>query len=374
VIVPAPPALPDMDVAGRLTRLRAALEADAGAGGGALLVTGLVNVRYLTGFTGSAGMLAVLPGDAVLVTDGRYEVQGAQQLGAAGVAVRLEVAPAVRQRDVLAGLMGRAGVSRVALEAAHVTWSEMRRLAEGLPGVELVASEGLVEALRQVKDAGELARMERAAGIADRALAAVRPLLHESPTEAELALALDTEMRRLGADGPAFETICASGANGAKPHHRPSSRVIEAGDAVVLDFGAAVDGYRSDMTRTLAVGEVARGDLRRALEVVTRSQAAGVAAVRSGVATKAVDDACRRVIAGEGWGDRFVHGTGHGVGLDIHEAPSVAATSTDTLAAGHVVTVEPGVYLPGVGGVRVEDTLAVTGGGCVPLTRYPKDL
>jgi Xaa-Pro aminopeptidase len=186
-------------------------------------------------------------------------------------------------------------------------------------------------------------------------------------------LALDSEMRRLGASAPSFETIVASGPNGAKPHHRPDGRVVGSGDLVVLDFGARFDSYCSDMTRTVWVSDIDQPDLRRAVDVVREAQAAGVAAVSPGTACVDVDRACREVIAAAGWGDYFVHATGHGVGLEIHEAPSVSAASTDTLAAGHVVTVEPGVYLPGLGGVRIEDTVVVTDDGCRPLNHTPKD-
>jgi Xaa-Pro aminopeptidase len=190
-------------------------------------------------------------------------------------------------------------------------------------------------------------------------------------SEREFALELETEMRRRGADGPSFETIVGSGPNGAKPHARPTDRVIEPGDLVVLDFGALVDGYHSDISRTVCVGEPTPTQLRM-LEVVTASQAAGVGAVAAGVGAAEVDRVCRDVIADAGWGDAFVHGTGHGVGLDIHEAPRVGSSSDATLAAGHVVTVEPGVYLPEHGGVRVEDTLLVTADGARALTRSPK--
>jgi Xaa-Pro aminopeptidase len=260
------------------------------------------------------------------------------------------------------------------LEAAHVSWARQRALAaDWFPDVALVATVGLVEALRLVKDPGEVARVEAAARIADQALATVLAMLAEGPTEAAFGSALDFEIHRLGADGNSFETIVAAGPNGAKPHHRPGPRPIGRHELVVLDFGAMVDGYRSDMTRTVCVGEPG-GDLGRVVQVVRDSQAAGVAAVRAGVDCRDVDRACREVIDDAGWGDRFVHGTGHGVGLDIHEAPSVAATSSDTLAAGHVVTVEPGVYLAGLGGARIEDTLVVTEDGCWPVTTTSKDL
>lgn len=364
--------LPAMDVAGRIGRLRAAMA--EGAGGDALVVTSLTNIRYLSGFAGSAGLLFVLPARAVLVTDGRYAEQSVEQIAAAGADVAVEVAPAARQAEVCAGLVKGAGVKRVGLEAAHVSWARQRAMAaDWFAGVELVPTVGVVEGLRRAKDAGELARIARAAAVADRALASVRDLLEDLPTEAAFGLALDSEMRRLGAAGPSFETIVASGPNASKPHHRPSGRRIGAGEAVVLDFGAVCDGYCSDITRTVWVGELADPELRAVLRLVTEAQAAGVAAVAAGVACAEVDRTCREVITRAGFGERFVHGTGHGVGLDIHEAPSVAATSTDTLEPGHVVTVEPGVYLPGRGGVRIEDTVAVTATGRTPLTNAPKE-
>jgi len=201
----------------------------------------------------------------------------------------------------------------------------------------------------------------------------VAGLLEERPTEASFARALDDEVRR-GADDLSFATIVASGPNGSRPHHDPTDRVVVEGDLVVIDFGALIDGYHSDMTRTFAVGgpDALDPEQRRMLSVVREAQAAGVATVAPGVPAKAIDEACRAVIGEAGWGDAFVHGTGHGVGLDIHEAPSVNGTADATLAPGHVVTVEPGVYLPGHGGVRIEDTVVVTPKGHHALTRAPK--
>jgi Xaa-Pro aminopeptidase len=361
-----------MEVAHRLGRLRHGF-ADAAVD--ALVVTSLTNIRYLTGFTGSAGLLLVLDAETVLVTDGRYATQSAEQLAAAGVVARIEIGAAPAQSRLAAAAVAASGSGRLGLEAAHVSWARQRTFAaDWFEGVELVATTGLVEGLRAVKDAGELARVGRAAAIADRAFGEVRPMLAEAPSEAEFGRTLDHEMRRLGAEGPAFETIVASGPNAARPHHRPGSRRVVPGDAVVIDFGAVCEGYCSDMTRTVWVGGVADPDLRRAVRVVADSQAAGVAALQAGVSGAAVDRACREVIGAAGWAEQFVHGTGHGVGLDIHESPSVAATSVDTLQRGHVVTVEPGVYLPGLGGVRIEDTLAVTDDGSRPLSTTPKDL
>ena len=357
--------LPVHDHAARIERLRASLDVDA------LLVTSLKNIRYLTGFTGSAGMLLVTPDSLLLTSDGRYRTQIEQQVG---VPAEVAIGLPHEQRDAVRG--AAAGLGRIGLEAGHVTWAQQRSMeADWFAGAELVPTDGVVEELRLVKDEAEVARIHAAAAAADGALAVVLPMLLEGPTEAEVALALDSEMRRRGASGPSFETIVASGPNGAKPHHRPSARRVERGDLVVLDFGAMVDGYCSDMTRTVAVGEPRDPALsNRMWDVVRRSQQAGVDAVRAGATGRGVDQACRDVIADAGWADRFVHGTGHGVGLDIHEAPAVGVTSADTLAAGNVVTVEPGVYLPEHGGVRIEDTVVVTDDGCRALTESPKEL
>ena len=360
--------LAPMQVAERLPRLRAAI---AAAECQALLVTKMVNLRYLTGFTGSDGMALVLPDELVFVTDGRYRDQSAEQLAAAGVEARIEIA-GVEQREVLRAVVEASGITALGLEADAVTWARQRTFADSwFPGVELRATTGLVDDLRLVKDDGEVARIAAACEVADAALAHVRHRLHDGLTEQEFGLELDTEIRRLGASGNSFETIVGSGPNGAKPHHRPGTRRIVDGDLVVLDFGALVDGYCSDMTRTVMVGEPTPTQ-QRMLDVVTEAQQAGVDAIRAGQPTRAVDQACRQVIDEAGWGDAFLHATGHGVGLEIHEAPRVAATADATLAPGFVVTVEPGVYLPEHGGVRVEDTVVVTADGCRPLTLTPK--
>jgi Xaa-Pro aminopeptidase len=358
-----------MDVAGRAARLRAQLTVDA------LLVTKLVNIRYLTGFTGSAGLLLVLPEELLFVTDGRYREQAADELRAAGVDASIRIGLTMEGQAEILGAAA-AGIRQLGLEAHAVTWAQQRQMADSwFPFVgELVPTEHLVETLRIVKDDGEVARIEAAATIASAALVSVRDLLDQLPTEHELGLALDTEIRRLGAEGNSFETIVGSGPNGAKPHHRASSsqRRIGRGELVVLDYGAIVDGYCSDMTRTICTGQPTT-EQQRMLDVVTAAQRAGVERVRAGATGVEVDKACRDVIGEAGWGDAFSHGTGHGVGLEIHEDPRVTFSSTATLASGHVVTVEPGVYLPEEGGVRVEDTLVVTADGCRPLTHAPKD-
>ena len=367
-----PASLPPMDVADRTARLRSRL---AEVPCDALLVTNLTNVRYLTGFTGSAALLLV-PADGaaepVFVTDGRYRDQAASELAGAGVAARTVIGlEEDSRRQALAG--AAAGLGRLGLEAENVTWAQKRRFrTDWFPDAELVPTAGLVESLRLVKDAGEVARIQAACEMADAALAAVRPRLGEAPSEAEVALELEWQMRRLGAEAPSFETIVASGPNGAMPHHRAADRRITEGDLVVLDFGALVDGYHSDMTRTLMVGDPSDTQARM-YEVVREAQAAGVAAVRDGAEASAVDAACRSVIREAGWDEAFLHATGHGVGLDIHEPPRVARTADAMLADGQVVTVEPGVYLAEHGGVRIEDTVVVTSEGCRTLTLAPKE-
>ena len=356
-----------MQVAGRLDRLRPLI---AAAGCDALLVTHHTNIRYLTGFTGSAGVLVVEADRALLVTDGRYATQAPAQLDAAGVDATVEVAGVTQRKVVVSAVSAR---RHIGLEAETLPWAQARAWADLFDDAAAVPTSGLVESLREIKDAGEIDRIRAAAGIADDALAEVRLMLADRPSEAEFAGELDAAIRRFGASGNSFETIVASGPNSALPHARPTRRRIAEAELIVIDFGAVVDGYCSDMTRTLCLGEPPP-ERRRHYEVVVSAQAAGVAAVAPGASAGAVDRACREVIEAAGWGAQFSHGTGHGVGLDIHEAPRVADSATATLASGHIVTVEPGVYLPPHGGVRVEDTVVVTDGGCEPLTLTPKEL
>ena len=363
--------LPAVDVTARESRLRAGF---AEAGIDALLVTRLPNIRYLTGFTGSAALVLVTPDDLLFVTDGRYGQQAAEQLSEAGVTARIEVGLTQQDQRAQLGATVAAGCDRLGLEAHGVTWAQQRTFGdEWFASTELVPTDGLVEGLRRVKEPGEVARIGAACAIADAALAEVAPTLVEGPTERDVALALEVTMRQGGASGVSFDAIVASGPHAAMPHARPSDRRIERGELVIIDFGCVVDGYCSDMTRTLSVGEPG-AEATRLYELVLTAQQAGRDAVRAGAECATVDAACRDLIAGAGHGDAFSHGTGHGVGLEIHEAPRVAASARDTLEPGHVVTVEPGVYLPGVGGVRIEDTVVVTDDGADLLTASPKDL
>ena len=361
--------LAPMDVAGRADRVRAGF---AAAGIDALLVTRLPNVRYLTGFTGSAGIVACTPGGLLLVSDGRYAEQARAQTAAAGVDATLVIG-ATQAEQLAAVAEAVADHPRLGLEADGVTWTQQRDLSGRFAGHELVATRDLVEAVRRVKEPAEVARIRAACAIADAALTELLPRLAAGPTEREFALDLEFAMRRRGATKVSFDPIVAAGPNGALPHARPSDRPIGRGELVVIDFGCIVDGYCSDMTRTVSVGDPGP-EAVGLWEAVRESQRQGCAAVAPGVACATVDGASRAVLDAAGLGEYFVHSTGHGVGLEIHEGPRVAKTTTDTLDAGFVVTVEPGVYLPGVGGVRIEDTLVVTADGAVPLTEFPIQL
>jgi len=361
--------LAPMHVGERAGRVRSQL---AAAGCDALVVTRLANVRYLTGFTGSAGVVLVTEDDLVLLTDGRYTTQSREQVDAAGVTATIEIAASQALQVEQIGARCAPG-TRIGLEAHGITWAQQRSFTAALSGRTLVPTEEIVERLRRVKEAGEVARIRAACAIADDALAATLPMLEDRPTERQFALALEVAMRERGASGTSFDTIVASGPNGAMPHARPGDRPIGRGELVVIDFGCIVDGYCSDMTRTVSLGDPG-AEARRLWDVVRESQEAGRAAVAEGVECAAVDRASRAVIEDAGWGELFSHGTGHGVGLEIHESPRVAKTASGTLDAGTVVTVEPGVYLPGVGGVRIEDTVVVTATGSDSLTGFPKSL
>ena len=331
-----------------------------------LLVTKPVNVRYLTGFAGSYGALLLLHDRTVFFTDRRYERQAAEVDGAEVV-----IAPG----DLIAGVIGVLGTDGDGLgfEPGGLTWGTGQRLRTLLPGRAVVPAPELVEELREVKDDDELAAMREAAGIATEALPEVLGGLRAGVTEREVALEIELGMRRLGGDGLAFDPIVAFGEHAAEPHHRPGERALGRGELVTLDFGAQVEGYRSDMTRTVVFG-TASPRQREVYELVRHAEEAGLAALRPGVSCAEVDQACRRVIVEASFGDAFSHPSGHGVGLEIHEAPWVRPGGSGRIAAGTPVTVEPGVYLPGFGGVRIEDLAVVRPDGHELLTTAPKEL
>ncbi|MGH3833097.1 MAG: aminopeptidase P family protein [Pseudonocardiaceae bacterium] len=346
-------------------RLRA-LELDA------LLVTEVLNIRYLTGFTGSHGALLVhAEGDerSVFATDGRYRTQAGQQV------------PDLRQvidrssRSRLATDSVEAGIGRLGFESHVVTVDGYAALAEVTGEERLVATSRPVEALRMIKDETEVTTLRAACAAADAALAGLLAEggLRPGRTEREVARDLEARMVAAGAAGPSFETIVATGANSAVPHHRPTDAPLRVGDFLKLDFGALIEGYHSDMTRTVVLG-VAADWQRELYDLVAAAQAAGRDALRAGAEVREVDAAARDVITRAGHGEDFVHSLGHGVGLQIHEAPALSQFGAGTLAVGMAVTVEPGVYLAGRGGVRIEDTLVVSDGEPELLTLTTKDL
>jgi Xaa-Pro aminopeptidase len=334
----------------------------------AFLVTRLQNVRYLTGFTGSNGQLLLAAADAVLFSDFRYEEQSRHEVPD----LRREIYP-VDFPKAFASAAADLGVQKVGFEIDGLTFRQHRDLAEAAPDVELVPLENEVEHLRWVKDDDERALIARAQAICDEVFEKVTGKLTEGLTEHQLAVELELTMRQLGGDGLAFDTIAAFGENAAEPHHHPTDRSLRVGDLVKLDFGCVVEGYHSDMTRTAAFGEP-DPELREVYEVVRRAQAAGRHAVRAGVTGKEADAAARNVIRDAGYGENFGHSLGHGVGLEIHEGPTLRSTSEDILPAGTVVTVEPGIYLPGKGGVRIEDMVVVTEEGCDTMPATTHDL
>ena len=334
-----------------------------------MIVSGASNRRWLTGFTGSAGRVLITEDRAVLVTDGRYGDQAERQVEAAGAeGVQILVGQTVaEQRSHIMSVLGsgEVGAESAAMTRGDWVWFE--------PELTLVAVDGCVEQLRRSKDRAEIARIARAADIASEALAAVGHLFVAGVTERDVRDEVEYVMRRLGADGPSYETIVASGPeNSALPHARPTHRAFEDGDLVVVDVGALLDGYHSDMTRTVVIGEPSSEQLEW-YSLVAASQQAGLDAVRPGVTAAHIDAACRSVFADAGLEALFVHGTGHGVGLDIHEEPFLGRASSAELGVGDVVTVEPGLYRVGFGGIRIEDLVEVTTDGHRNFTALPKD-
>jgi Xaa-Pro aminopeptidase len=339
------------------------------AGIDVMMVTDLINVRYLTGYTGSNGVALVGPHTRVFITDFRYVQQAAE-----------EVNPSFERRraptDLLAAVPAAlpVGPLRLGFEDAHLSVRQHTELRERLPEqIELVAAGSPVEQLRMVKEPEEIETMRLATSIADEAFGRVIGAGLIGRTEREVALALEREMLEAGAAAPGFDTIVAAGAQGARPHAQRRDVPIRRGDMVVVDWGALVEGYCSDCTRTVAAGS-ADEEAREIYELVLEAQLAGLEAIHAGAPTREVDSTARAVIEAAGQGENFGHGLGHGVGLDIHEGPRLSQRADGVLEAGNVVTVEPGVYLPGRFGVRIEDLVVVTASGCEILTGISKEL
>ena len=349
-----------------------ALKSAASAGAEALLVTHGADLRYLCGFTGSAGALAVVQGRARLFTDGRYREQAKAEVE--GVTVSIESRSAMLA--AVEWLVSR-GVARCAFDATHTTVSQLEQMRRQLPGPKrrsfFVATEGVVAALREVKDAGEVERMRRAAALGCALFDGVLHEIAAGVPEVRIAAWLEQEARRRGAEAMSFETIVASGERSALPHGRATSARVPRKGFVTLDFGVVLDGYCSDMTRTVHVGRPGN-EARSVYDSVLEAQLAAIHAVRSGVESGEVDEAARSVLRRAGLDGEFVHSTGHGVGLEIHEGPRLAARQTTKLRSGMVVTVEPGVYRAGEFGVRIEDMVLVTAAACEIMTPSPKTL
>ena len=360
--------LPKLVVTDRDEMLRTELSSVSKAK--SMLVLSTDSIRWLIGFTGSAGSLVVRQNDMVFVTDGRYVEQAAIQAEQAGaqVEVRLAASGAAHQ-NILGELVGATGPC--AFDPADLSVQSFETYQKTF-SCSLVQASGLVTKLRRIKTDAEIARIEAAAHATDLALAEVEPLLYSGATERDIRDELDYKMRRHGGDGPSYDTIVATGPNGARPHHRPTDTQILDGHSVVIDVGALVDGYHSDMTRTYLIGDVdpVMRDMHR---VVVEAQLLGLAKVAPGVLCSDVDRVCREYIAEHGYGPEFIHSTGHGVGLQIHELPWVRKDFSEPLQAGEVVTVEPGVYRGGLGGVRIEDLLLVTPAANRVLTQSQKD-
>jgi Xaa-Pro aminopeptidase len=335
----------------------------------ALLVTGLPNVRYLTGFTGSNGAVLLLAGGGfILFTDPRYTIQAAQETGGRVVTTRKPL------MDAAAAEAARRRIRKLGFEAQRIGFEAHERLRSKLPrAVELEPARGLVETLRARKSPAELELIRRSVEVNSRAYeAALRAIRPGKTSEADLAAEIEHRMRRLGAEKPAFETIVAGGEHAALPHAHPGKRKLGANELLLIDMGATLEGYASDMTRVVSVGR-APAEARRVYGAVLEAQLAAIDAVRAGATAGDVDRAARKVLRAKGLDRAFVHSTGHGLGLEIHETPRVGKGDKTRLEEGMAITIEPGAYLEGKLGVRIEDTVAVTRTGCEVLTPTPKD-
>lgn len=352
-------------------RRRRVLAAVKRQGASAILITKPQDVRYVTGFTGDDSYAILAPAVAILVTDGRFTEQAANECPDLERVIRTgPIFPAV------AGAIKKLRLRTLAVQGGHMTIQGRQLLQKALGRVKIVPLTDILGPLRSVKDEGEVAVIRRAVRAAQegfKALLAQGAAGWVGRTERQIAAELEYRMRLAGADEASFETIVAVGPHSSLPHYRPGGTRVEKDSFILVDWGARVGGYCSDLTRVAFAGRIPP-KMAEVYEVVLRSQNAGRRACRSGVSAAAVDKAARNVIEAAGYGKEFVHGLGHGVGLEIHEAPGLGRLGTGRLRSGMVVTVEPGIYLPGIGGVRIEDDVLIQTGGCQPLTSLPRDL
>ncbi|HZG85107.1 Xaa-Pro peptidase family protein [Paenibacillus sp.] len=349
----------------RLEKLRGVLRSE---GHEALLVTNPVNRKYVSGFTGTAGFVVVTADRALLFTDFRYTTQAAEQ--AKGFEIVEHGASALAS---IGDALRAAGVKRLGFEQRHVSYGSYLAYGKEIgEGVTLEPTDGLIERLRRIKDEQELEVMRQAVSIADAAFEHILTVLKPGLRERDVALELEMFMRKLGASGSSFDIIVASGERSALPHGVASDRVIGSDEFVKMDFGALYNGYCSDLTRTVVIGKPTAKH-REIYDIVLEAQLAALAGIRAGISGREGDALARDVIAKYGYAEQFGHGTGHAVGMDIHESPRLSKMEQDSLEPGMVVTVEPGIYLPGFGGVRIEDIVVVTENGCDVLTKSKKD-
>lgn len=339
-------------------------------GAEALLVTSFTNVTYLTGFTGDDSYLLVGPKDTILISDPRYTTQLEEECPDVTHHIR---PPGESMLDGVSKAVTSAKVAKLAVEADSMSVALYGQISGKLSRASLMQAAGLVEELRVVKDKQEIEEICVAARYAEKGFAILRATLRPELTEKEVAADLEHQMRLLGATGCSFPPIIAVGARAALPHARPTEQKIGAADFVLVDWGATARQYKSDLTRVLVTGKISP-KLERVYNVVLDAQERAIAAVRPGMTGREVDAVARGVIKDAGFGKQFGHGLGHGLGLDIHEAPRLAAAAEQVLKPGMVVTVEPGIYLPGWGGVRIEDDILITKDGCEVLTNVPKKL
>ena len=336
-----------------------------------MLISSPENRRYLSGFSGSAGYLLISDGQPVLVTDSRYTEQAANQ------AKDYRVVQGRGGWDWLVDWLKDTGVKRLGFESQNMTVDSYEALLEALKkedslsDVSLIGASGMAEQQRTIKDGGELQLLQKAIDASDAAMEAVCPEITEGMTERETAWRMEKAMRDFGADGLSFDTIVASGPNGAMAHHQPSDRAIQRGEPIVIDMGAIVGGYCSDITRTVVVGEPDE-TFRKVYDIVLGAQLTAINTVKTGMTGEECDNLARTVIAEAGYGDNFGHSLGHGVGLAVHENPRVSPKSGDVLALDTVFTVEPGIYITGWGGIRIEDIVVLGKDGATPLSKASK--
>lgn len=339
-------------------------------GAEALLVSGLSNVRYLTGFTGDSSWLFLSRSATVLISDTRYETQIADECGDLDVEIRNARKP---MTDAVVEIARKAGVGRLGFEADHLTFGQHAVLQDKLSTTEMVSTSGLTERLREVKDKWELAQIRDAVRMAERGIGVVRSSLTSGQTEREVRFKLEAAMRSFGAAGPGFEPIVGVGPTAALPHAHAGSRLVGDSPILLIDWGAETpSGYRSDLTRVFVTGKTTK-QMRTVYDTVLRAQQAAIAAIRPGAVGREIDAIARKIISDAGFDKYFGHGLGHGFGLDIHESVRLSPLSEQVLEPGMVVTVEPGIYLPGKFGVRIEDDILVTSGGHEVLTSVPRE-